>query len=80
VIAGRTQGTVQLGLPRFAGALYRFDTYLLAYQPGSNWSYFPSVPELLMTFGFVATELALYIFLVKRFPIIAGVPSRSAAS
>lgn len=59
----------------FAGALYRFDTYLVAYQPGSNWSYFPSVPELLMTFGLVATELALYIFIVKRFPVLAGRPS-----
>ncbi len=55
-----------------AGALYRFDTYLVAYEPGNNWSYFPSVPELIMTFGLVATELAVYIFLIKRFPILGG--------
>lgn len=55
-----------------AGALYRFDTYLVAYEPGNNWSYFPSVPELLMTFGLVAAELAVYIYLVKRFPVLGG--------
>jgi Ni/Fe-hydrogenase subunit HybB-like protein len=54
------------------GTLYRFDTYLLAFQPGSNWSYFPSVPEVLITVGVVAFELMLYIFIVKRFPILAG--------
>jgi len=55
-----------------AGALYRFDTYIVAYDAGNTWSYFPSVPELLMTFGLVATELAVYIYIVKRFPILAG--------
>lgn len=64
----------------FAGALYRFDTYLVAYQPGSNWSYFPSVPELLMTFGLVAAELAAYIFIVRRFPVLGGRPLGQRAS
>ncbi len=34
-----------------AGALYRFDTYIVAYNPGENWSYFPTTLELLITLG-----------------------------
>ena len=33
----------------FSGALYRFDTYLVAFMPGENWSYFPNVIEILVT-------------------------------
>lgn len=55
-----------------AGALYRFDTYLVAFQPGPGWHYFPSVPEMFITIGLVALELAIYVAVVKRFPIIAG--------
>ena len=62
-----------------AGALYRFDTYLVAYNPGPNWTYFPNLPELLITLGVIALEIALYIFIVKRFPILAGVPAARSA-
>ena len=63
-----------------AGALYRFDTYLVAYNAGSNWSYFPSVTELFITFGLVATEIAVYVFIVKRFPILAGLKPQPKAA
>jgi len=56
----------------FAGALYRFDTYLVAFMPGAQWSYFPSVPELTITAGLVAFEVLAYIVIVKRFPILAS--------
>jgi Ni/Fe-hydrogenase subunit HybB-like protein len=56
----------------FAGALYRFDTYLVAFNPGPGWHYFPSVPEMFISIGIIATELALYVAIVKRFPILAG--------
>jgi len=55
-----------------AGALFRFDTYLLAFDSGPGWHYFPSVAELLITIGLVAFELAIYIAVVKRFPILSG--------
>jgi len=58
----------------FAGALYRFDTYLVAFQPGANWSYFPSVPELVITIGLVAFEVLAYVVIVKTFPILAARP------
>ena len=59
------------------GALYRFDTYLVAFDPGPGWSYFPSVAETLITVGLVALEGVVYIALVTRFPILAGAPSAS---
>ena len=53
-----------------SGALYRFDTYLVAFMPGPHWSYFPSVTEMLVTLGLVAGEIMLYIVIVKVFPIL----------
>ncbi len=55
-----------------AGALYRFDTYLVAFNPGPGWHYFPSVPEMFISIGLIALELAAYVAIVKRFPILAG--------
>ena len=54
----------------FAGGLYRFDVYLVAYMPGSNYHYFPSVQETLITVGLVAFEIAGYVLVVKFFPIL----------
>jgi Ni/Fe-hydrogenase subunit HybB-like protein len=54
----------------FAGSLYRFDTYLVAFRPGAQWSYFPSVTEMLVTVGLVSGEILVYIVIVKLFPII----------
>ncbi len=62
-----------------AGALYRFDVFLVAFQPGPGWAYFPSVLEILVTVGLVAGEVAGYILLIKRFPIIAGAPQAAPA-
>lgn len=56
-----------------AGALYRIDTFLTAYSPGNGWSYFPSVGEIVVTLGLVAAETVVYVVLVKKFPILAGV-------
>ena len=58
-----------------AGAVYRFDVYLVAFDPGSNWHYFPSIPEMLVTIGFVSLEIAAYTLAVKLFPILS--PARS---
>ena len=55
-----------------AAALYRFDVFLVAFNPGVGWHYFPSVQEMLITVGLVSLEIAAYIFLVKRFPIFVG--------
>ena len=55
------------------GALYRVDSFLTAFNPGHNWVYFPSLSEIFVTLGLVATETVAYVFIVKKFPILAGV-------
>ena len=55
-----------------AGTVFRVNTYLVAFRPGSHWAYFPSLPELLITFGIIALEVALYVAAVKKFPILSG--------
>ncbi len=63
-----------------AGTLYRFDVFLLAFQPGPHWSYFPNVVEILITVGLVAGEIGLYIVFVRAFPILAGAPALPSAA
>lgn len=62
-----------------AGALFRFDTYLIAFDPGPGWSYFPSVGEILITCTIILFQIAIYIALVKKLPILAGVRSAPRA-
>jgi Ni/Fe-hydrogenase subunit HybB-like protein len=62
-----------------AGSLYRIDTYLTGYNPGDNWSYFPALPEILITLGILALEIMAYLYIVKRYPILAGGSSTAAA-
>jgi Ni/Fe-hydrogenase subunit HybB-like protein len=56
----------------FAGALFRFDTFLVAFMPGAHFAYFPSVPEMAVTIGLVAFEVLAYVVIVKTFPILSG--------
>ena len=65
-------------LMMLAGSLYRFDTFLVGFNPGPGWSYFPTIPEMTVTIGFVAFEVLAYLFIVKQFPILhTGFPSRT---
>jgi Ni/Fe-hydrogenase subunit HybB-like protein len=67
-------GQLQAALLALAGgALYRVDSFLTAFNPGDNWVYFPSLAEIFVTLGLVATETVAYVFIVKKFPILAGV-------
>jgi Ni/Fe-hydrogenase subunit HybB-like protein len=63
----------------FAGGFYRFNAYLTAFNPGENWSYFPTTLELLITLGVISFEIFLYIFIVKRYPILGGTRAAGAA-
>jgi Ni/Fe-hydrogenase subunit HybB-like protein len=68
-----------------AGAgMYRIDTYLVAFDPGSNWHYFPSLGEIAVTVGILAVETLVYLWAIRRFPILAGVaatePRRAPAA
>ncbi len=62
-----------------AGGLYRFDSYLVAFNPGPQWSYFPILPELIVSVGMVVLEIFLYVWFVKRFPILPGGSSAEKA-
>ncbi len=53
-----------------AGTLYRFNAFLFTYDPGPGYSYFPSVPEIMITLGIVALELMAYLVLVKTLPVL----------
>ena len=52
------------------GALYRFNVYLIGFNPGQGWRYFPSLAELMITVGIVAFEILGYQVLVKLFPVL----------
>lgn len=54
----------------FAGALWRFNAYLITFNPGPGYSYFPSVPEIMVTTGIIAFEVMAYIVLVKMLPVL----------
>lgn len=60
------------------GILYRFDAYMVAFNPGPGWSYFPSIPETVITLGLVALEILVFILLVRNFPILGGTRTVSA--
>ncbi|OOZ35868.1 Ni/Fe-hydrogenase cytochrome b subunit [Solemya velesiana gill symbiont] len=53
-----------------AGAFYRFNAFLFTLDPGPGYSYFPSVPEIMVTVGIVAFEIMVFIVLVKTLPVL----------
>lgn len=56
-----------------AGSLYRFNVYLVGFNPGPGWVYFPAFGEVMITVGVVAFELMGYLYFVKRFPVLPKV-------
>ncbi len=56
-----------------AGSLYRFNSFLIGYNPGVQWHYFPATQELLITVGLIAIELLAYLFFIKKFPVLPKV-------
>jgi Ni/Fe-hydrogenase subunit HybB-like protein/Fe-S-cluster-containing dehydrogenase component len=72
-------GAFYLGLFAVAvilgGALYRFSTFLIVFNPGPEYNYWPHWNEFMVTIGLVAAEIAGYVFLVKKFPILRGAPT-----
>ncbi len=56
------------------GGLYRFNVYLIGFDPGQGWTYFPSLAEVMITVGIIALELLGYQVLVKLCPVLPKVP------
>ena len=55
-----------------AGFLLRINSYLVGYETGPGWHYFPSVPEMMISIGVIALEILGYIVLVRYLPILPG--------
>jgi Ni/Fe-hydrogenase subunit HybB-like protein len=52
------------------GVFLRINGFLIGYDTGPGWSYFPSAPELLVTLGIFAIEVLGYIVITRRFPVL----------
>jgi Ni/Fe-hydrogenase subunit HybB-like protein len=52
------------------GILLRLNGFLIAFDTGPGWSYFPSVPEMLVTLGIFAANVLGYIIITRRFPVL----------
>lgn len=52
------------------GGLYRLNAYLIGFDPGTGWQYFPSVQEIVITFAIIAVEVMGYIWFVKKLPVL----------
>ncbi len=52
------------------GALLRINGFLIAYQTGDGFNYFPALPELMVTIGLFAIEVIGYIVITRRFPVL----------
>ena len=53
----------------FAAALYRLNTYIIGFDPGNGWHYFPSVGEIFISLGIVSMEIMAFLWFIKRLPI-----------
>ena len=63
-----------------AGFLLRIDSFLVGYETGPGWHYFPSVPEIMVSIGMIALEVLGYIVLVRYLPILPGTSSAAASN
>jgi Ni/Fe-hydrogenase subunit HybB-like protein len=52
------------------GLLYRYIPTTIAFIPGDHYKYWPTIPELLMSGGFVALAVIGYLYTVKRYNIL----------
>jgi Ni/Fe-hydrogenase subunit HybB-like protein len=52
------------------GLLFRFNTYLIGFDPGEGWHYFPAIGEQFITYSIIAAEILLYMIFVKKLPVL----------
>jgi Ni/Fe-hydrogenase subunit HybB-like protein len=56
-----------------AGMFYRFNAFLIGFDPGQGWQYFPSFSELMITIGIISAEIMGYLFFVKKMSVLPSV-------
>ncbi len=52
------------------GFFLRINAFLVGYETGPGWHYFPSVTEMLVTIGMIALEILGYIIFVRALPVL----------
>lgn len=52
------------------GAVYRLSAFLVAYDTGAGWHYFPSLGEMTVTVGLIAFEVLAIIIAIRVLPIL----------
>jgi Ni/Fe-hydrogenase subunit HybB-like protein len=52
------------------GSFLRINGFLIGYDTGAGFRYFPALPEILVTMGMFATEVLIYILVTRRFPVL----------
>ncbi len=52
------------------GALMRLSGFLIGYETGGDFRYFPTLAEVLVTAGLFAVEVLGYIIITRRFPVL----------
>jgi Ni/Fe-hydrogenase subunit HybB-like protein len=55
-----------------AGFILRINSFLVGYETGPGWHYFPSISEIMVSIGMIALEILGYIILVRYLPILSG--------
>jgi len=53
-----------------ACGVLKFNMYIVGFNPGRGWQYFPSVPEIMVTLAIVAIEIMAYLIFVKKLPVL----------
>lgn len=56
-----------------AGVIYRLGAYLVAYDTGAGWHYFPSVGEIAVTVGLIAFEILGIAIAIRVLPVLPKV-------
>ena len=69
--AGRLFGAALMTVA--AGALWRVDAYLTAFNGGQGWDYFPSVGEISVTVGMAALGMMVFVLVSRLFPVVVVV-------
>jgi len=60
------------------GVFLRVNGFLIGYDTGPGWNYFPSIAEMLVTLGMFAIEVLGYIIITRRFPVLPRVEASAA--
>ena len=55
------------------GGLYRMCVYLIGFNPGPGWRYFPSLAEIMVSVSIVAFEILAYQVLIKLVPVLPSI-------